>query len=43
MDAPIAPLVSGSFDPLLTYRHDPEHTISETGDSPPAGMPSRRV
>jgi hypothetical protein len=32
MEAPIAPLVSGSFDPLLTYRYDPDHTISETGD-----------
>jgi hypothetical protein len=32
MDAPIAPLVAGAFDPLLTYRHDPNHTISETDD-----------
>jgi hypothetical protein len=32
MDAPIAPLVAGSLDPLLTYRHDPDHTISETDD-----------
>jgi hypothetical protein len=32
MDAPIAPLAVGSFDPLLTYRHDPNHTISETDD-----------
>jgi hypothetical protein len=32
MDAPIAPLTSGSLDPLLTYRYDPNHTISETGD-----------
>src|SRR4051794_21935453 len=32
MDAPIAPLVVGGFDPLLTYRHDPNHTISETDD-----------
>lgn len=32
MDAPIAALTSGGFDPLLTYRYDPDHTISETGD-----------
>jgi hypothetical protein len=32
MDAPIAPLVAGSFDPLLTYRHDPDGSISETDD-----------
>jgi hypothetical protein len=32
MDAPIAPLVAGALDPLLTYRHDPNHTISETDD-----------
>ena len=32
MDAPIAPLTSGSFDPLLTYRYDPDNSIQETGD-----------
>lgn len=32
MDAPVAPLTAGAFDPLLTYRHDPNHTISETDD-----------
>jgi hypothetical protein len=32
MDAPIAPLTSGSLDPLLTYRYDPDHSIQETGD-----------
>jgi hypothetical protein len=32
MDAPIAPLVAGSLDPLLTYRHDPGGTIKETDD-----------
>jgi hypothetical protein len=32
MDAPIAPLVVGALDPLLTYRHDPGHTMAETDD-----------
>jgi hypothetical protein len=32
MDAPIAPLTAGTLDPLLTYRHDPDHSISETDD-----------
>ena len=32
MDAPIAPLMVGTFDPLLTYRHDPDGTIQETDD-----------
>jgi hypothetical protein len=32
MDAPIAPLVVGALDPLLTYRHDPGRTMSETDD-----------
>jgi hypothetical protein len=32
MDAPIAPLVVGGLDPLLTYRHDPGNTMSETDD-----------
>jgi hypothetical protein len=32
MDAPIAPLVQGALDPLLTYRHDPDGTISGTDD-----------
>lgn len=32
MDAPIAPLTVGSLDPLLTYRYDPGHTVSETSD-----------
>jgi hypothetical protein len=32
MDAPVAPLTVGSLDPLLTYRHDPDRTISETDD-----------
>jgi hypothetical protein len=32
MDAPIAPLKVGALDPLLTYRHDPDGSISETDD-----------
>src|SRR4051812_19922 len=32
MDGPIAPLTVGMLDPLLTYRHDPAGTISETDD-----------
>jgi hypothetical protein len=32
MDAPVAPLVAGTLDPLLTYRHDPGGTIKETDD-----------
>src|SRR4051794_5575967 len=32
MDAPIAPLVTGALDPLLTYRYDPGRTIRETDD-----------
>ena len=32
MDAPVAPLTVGAFDPVLTYRHDPDHTIGPTSD-----------
>ncbi len=31
-DAPIAPLKVGAFDPLLTYRHDPDGTINADSD-----------